>query len=126
MNENDKKNQNQNPPQQEEPKPSNPNPDTPKPDNPQADKQQNMQNSPDIMQVVSTLTAQVSALTEQVAALKSSFNPLEQNIVVNEGNPIKEGISYEEVNEGKDEPGIDFDFTNFEDMDLLNIPKSHK
>ena len=21
---------------------------------------------------------------------------------------------------------IDFDFTNFEDMDLLNIPKSHK
>lgn len=118
MNDNEPKDKNQNPPQQEEPKPSNLNPDTPKPDNPQADKQQNMQNSPDIMQVVSTLTAQVSALTEQVAALKSSYNPMEQNIVVDEGNPVKE--------EEKEEPGIDFDFTNFEDMDLLNIPKSHK
>lgn len=118
MNGNKQDDKNQNQPPQKEPEPTNPTPENPKPDDSQPTNQQNTQNSPDIMQVVSTLTAQVSALTEQVAALKSSYNPMEQNIVVDEGNPVKE--------EEKEEPGIDFDFTNFEDMDLLNIPKSHK
>lgn len=118
MNDNDQKNQNQNPPQQAEPKSDNSQSDNPKPDNTSSDNQQNTQIPSDIMQLVSTLTAQVSVLTEQVAALKTSYNPMEQGIVVNEGNPVKE--------EEKEEPGIDFDFTNFEDMDLLNIPKSHK
>lgn len=118
MNDNEQTEKNQNQPQNSEQEPSKSMSENPQPDDSQTSNQQNTQNSPDIMQVVSTLTAQVSALTEQVAALKSSYNPMEQNIVVDEGNPVKE--------EEKEEPGIDFDFTNFEDMDLLNIPKSHK